>query len=823
MLTLKTIVDTIRLSGIGGSLRILRYSWERDRLDRQYRKVHPVPTDAAPVVPGRLHQIDVQTNGGRIVYENAELEIFFLAPDLVRLSWSPGLEPLPYAIEKQDWPDVPLENAQTTAGLRLSSAELQVVIQRDGGVQFLNTAGEVLCEQLAPYYLKTPDGPAWNAHARLRPEEHLYGLGEQSGPLNLRGASRRLWNTDPAGSYGPGDGPIYMPMPVYLGLHELGSYLVFYENYFPGHFSADPRPEQLHSRAHIHSETPAKCHLSFEGGMLRSYFIPGPPQRCLERFTELTGRSPLPPRWSLGYHQSRWGYKNAEDIRQVASGFRQHDLPVSAIHLDIDYMRGYRVFSTDKQRFPDLKALAAELALQGIHLVAILDPGVKYDPKYKLYRDGLEKGVFCAMPDGVPFVGIVWPGESVFPDFTNPATRQWWADQYPFLLDKGIAGFWHDMNEPTSFTVHKRPYLPLALRHHMDGRGGDHTQGHNLYALQMNRAGWEGLRRHRPESRPWIISRSGWVSQQRYAWNWSGDTETSWGSLYMSIATTLGTGLCGQPYNGPDIGGFSGDPSAELYLRWLQLATFLPFYRTHSVQGTAPREPWVFGEPYTSIIRQFMRLRYRLLPYLYTLAWQASQHGAPLARPLFWDTPQDPRLWDIDDAFLLGENLLVAPILEEGGRRRKVVLPPGRWLNFWDDHGYQGPGMAEVRCGLEQIPLLVRAGTVLPLEEGHRLMLHIYAPHREAIDAPAGCLYSDAGDGWPTDGEWRLERFAMQGDHHTFRLSWQNEGDFPFPYAEIECHLHGIQPQKVIVDEQEIPPGQTFLLAAPFQEMHIEA
>ena len=243
------------------------------------------------IVPGKLRQVELHPRGAHVTYENAGLEIIFLAPDLLRLSWSPGLEPLSYAIEKQDWPEMPLENTQTTAGLRLSSAELQVIIQKDGGIQLLNAGGDALCEQLPPSYQKTSGGPVWNAQARLRPEEHLYGLGEQSGPLDLRGASRRLWNTDPAGSYGPGDDPIYMPMPVYLGLHELGSYLVFYENYFPGYFSVDPRPEQLHSRAHVHTEAPAECRLSFEGGMLRSYFIPGPPQRCLERFTELTGGS----------------------------------------------------------------------------------------------------------------------------------------------------------------------------------------------------------------------------------------------------------------------------------------------------------------------------------------------------------------------------------------------------------------------------------------------------------------------------------------------------------------------------------------------------
>jgi alpha-glucosidase len=253
----------------------------------------------------------------------------------------------------------------------------------------------------------------------------------------------------------------------------------------------------------------------------------------------------------LGYHQSRWGYKNEADIRQVAQGFQTHDLPLSAIHLDIDYMDGYRVFTVDRDRFPDLAQLAQDLAAQGIKTVTILDPGVKVDPKYFLYQEGQQGNHFCKLPGGKDLEGLVWPGWSVYPDFTHPATRSWWGRQYPRLLDQGVAGIWHDMNEPTSFAAWGDMTIPLNTRHDLDGAQGDHRQAHNLYGLLMNRAGYEALRSLRPQRRPWLISRSGWAGLQRYAWNWTGDIESTWEALRMTIPTLLGQGLSGLAFSGP--------------------------------------------------------------------------------------------------------------------------------------------------------------------------------------------------------------------------------------------------------------------------------
>lgn len=800
MAGLRESLMALRFTGMLGALRIARYTKMRSWLDLSYQLEHAEEETYDVLTPGEVVGTQALPHGARFTFENAALEIVFLAPNLARLSWEPGQPPLPYALAKTEWSGAVLQMRQLDEATLLTSPQLGIKIGPDGGLEFLSPHGEVLRASQPPLVQCNPHDPSWSDSAELRPQECLYGLGEQAGPFDLRGERRRLWNADPAGSYGPGYDPIYMPMPVVMGLHHAGSYLIFYENYRPGWFITDPHPQTANG-------SPGRMTMSFDGGMLRYYFIPGTPAQMLERFTELTGRPGLPPLWSLGYHQSRWGYMTSDQIRQVAQAFRKHDIPLSAIHLDIDYMHGYRVFTVDPGRFPDLKALSAELDAQGVRLVAIIDPAVKKDLAYPVYRQGLEQDAFCKLASK-PFYGVVWPGWSAFPDFTRPATRSWWAGLYPRLLDQGIAGIWHDMNEPTSFTSDGGHYLPLGLQHDMDGRRGDHTHGHNVYALLMNRAGHEGLRRARPDRRPWIISRSGWVSQSRYAWSWTGDTESTWTALRMTLPTILGSGLSGQPYNGPDIGGFSGNPTPELYLRWLQLAAFLPFFRTHSAFSADRREPWAYGEPWTTLIRQAIQLRYRLLPYLYTLAWEASQTGFPLVRPLFWAEPHNQALWPIADAFLLGDALLVAPILKSedqtdpNGMRaliREVQLPAAEWRGFWDDGVYRGPHLARVNTDLNSIPFFVRSGSVLPLAQGKGLILHLYSPPASSPEATHGRLYTDVGEGY---GDARLDHFTMRRETQALELSWAHEGEYPWPYFQVELQLHGFSARRAWLDDR---------------------
>ncbi len=794
---LKKALAGIRFIGVRGVWNSIRYALVRDWLEWRFRTPQPSEGWADP---GPLEAYVSWEGGGRWYFTNTVLEIGFLTPDLVRCEWSGGAVPLPYALAGTEWPPVKTQLHQTAEGSLLQSEALAVLVYDDGRLSFRDAAGRVLREEEPP----KREAGRWVHRARLRPEERLYGLGERAAPLNLRGGVYRMWNTDPGGSYQRGDDPLYLCIPVYLGLHREGSYLVFYEN--PSDATFDLGATDVHTAG-----------VRLLGGALRTYFIPGPPAHALSRYTELTGRPPLPPRWALGYHQSRWGYRTAEQARAVADGFLQHDLPLQAIHLDLDYMDGCRVFTVDQERFPDLPGLAREFAARGIRLVTIIDAGVKCDPEYDVFREGLAGRHFCRSPNGKLLRAPVWPGMCAFPDFTNAETRAWWGQYYARLLDAGVAGYWHDMNEPAAFAAWGEPTLPRVTSHHLEGRGGDHHEAHNLYALLEVRSAYEGLRAQRPERRPFIISRAGWAGLQRYSWSWTADTESTWDGLRQTIATVLGLGLSGVAYTGSDIGGFSGAPSAELYLRWLQMAAFMPFFRTHSALDTPRREPWVFGEPYLGIVREFLHLRQRLVPYLYTLCWEAAQTGAPLVRPLFWSDQEEEALWDVEEVFLLGDDLLVAPVLEPGATAREVTLPGGGWYSFWDDECLQGPGHVECAAPLTRIPVLVRAGGVLPVAEGDRLILHLYAP---LSGAGGGQLYGDAGDGY---GPWRLDRFTMQGDADALAVEWETEGDFPLPYSAVEVCLHGITARQVHVDGQPLPvPGQRFAVGV-FRHLRVMA
>jgi len=433
---IKKLLLAFQFIGASNTLGIVPATFLRDWYERRFRE--PAP-DATPQRPGELRDVETTSTGARFTFSHAELEIRFLTPDMARVSWSPGQPPLPYAIAKTEWPEVSISVEKTADGGHvLASAALALTVQADGGLIYRDAKGRQLRAESPPQR----EGTAWTQSAHLGAGERIHGLGERAATLNLRGAAPhgerityQMRNADPGGHYSTGDDPLYLNIPLYLSRAPQGSYLIFYENTHQGEFSF----EDGESTAH------------FKGGMLRYYFILGRPAEAIERYTELTGRAPMPPRWALGYHQCRWGYKTARDIREVVAGFKEHNLPLEAMHLDIDYMDGYRVFTVDEERFPDLAALTAELKEDGIRTVTILDPGVKRDPNYFLYQEGVKKNLFCATPAGKPVRARVWPGTCCFPDFTNPAARTWWGEQYSKLLNLGVDGFWHDMNEPAAF------------------------------------------------------------------------------------------------------------------------------------------------------------------------------------------------------------------------------------------------------------------------------------------------------------------------------------------------------------------------------------
>lgn len=777
---LRDLLVQLRFWGARGIARSLHYSvissWAS--LKRPRRR--------GPFIPvGPAVRAEASRDGATVRFVDAACEVRFLASDIVRITWTPGTIPAPYAIATDDWPGAAVTTERTGHGWTLQTDGLSVAIARDGAVTVRAADGTRLREERPP----ERRGETWRQRAVIAPGERLFGLGEHTGPFDLRGRRHRLWNTDPMRSYGPGEDPLYMGIPVLQSVRPGGPHLVFHEN--------------THAARFVFAD---EAVAEFEGGALRSYIIAGAPDRALERYTRLTGRPPLPPRWALGYHQSRFSYKTEEEVREVVDGFRDRGLPLSAIHLDIHYMDGFRVFTVDPDRFPDLRRLACELAGVGVRLVAILDPGVKRDTDYSVYREGVERDLFCRARRGTVAHAPVWPGWSAFPDFTGAETRAWWSEHARSLADLGLSGLWTDMNEPALVALWGERTLAQDIVHHFDGRGGTHAEGHNTYGLLMARATRDGLARARPDCRPFVLTRSGWAGVQREAWMWTGDISSGWPMLRQTVVTILGLGMSGMPYAGPDIGGFKGSLTTEEYLRWFELAAFLPFFRTHSSQSVGRREPWCFGEETLDSVRALLALRMSLMPYLYTLAWEASRTGHPLVRPLFWPQSDDERL-ATESAFLLGRDLLVAPVLGPGERTRTTPLPPGTWVHHWTGEAHSHEATVEAPPG--RPPLFVRSGAVLPRDEDGALALHVYPP---GSGRETSAVYHDAGDG---DGPSRVDTFILTARDGAVELAHDSEGDFPFPRDGAVIVLHGPAPVAVEVDGEArapavriaVPPG----------------
>jgi alpha-glucosidase len=688
------------------------------------------------------------------------------------------------------WPPAPFELEEGAGGLALRTDHLTCLVSRSPcRLTFLDAQGRPLSE--------VGDGLGfWGQGVfctrHLVEGEAIYGLGEKAFDLNLRGCRLEMWNTDP-NVYAPGDDPIHLSIPVFVALREGRAYGFFFDN--PGRARFDlgqARPDRLRYEA--------------ASGELCGYFLAGPAiADVLERYTRLTGRMPLPPRWMLGYHQSRWSYYPEQQVRDLAAEFRRRRIPCDAIHLDIHYMDGYRIFTWDRDRFPDPPHLLAGLREQGFRAITILDPGVKVDPGYHVHDDGLSRDVFCRLSGDRCFVGPVWPGECFFPDFTDPGVRSWWGELYRPLLEAGVAGFWNDMNEPAIFGGE----MPTNVVHSYEGRGASHGEVHNVYGMQMARASAEGVRHIRPAERVPVISRAGYAGLQRYALVWTGDNHSTWAHLRLGVSVCLNLGLSGVAFCGPDTGGFAGDCDGELLARWTQVGALTPFFRNHSALGTAQQEPWAFGEPYGSICRRWIELRYELLPYLYTAAWQASQTGLPMMRPLALAFPEDIRTHSLDDQFLLGDALLAAPIGRPGQRARRVYLPGRDWYDFWTGERLGGDLIAD--APLERMPLYVRAGSVLPMGPvmqhtgewpPQALSLHVYPGDGESW------LYEDDGHSTAYQaGEFRLTHLTCETDRGVLTMCRRTEGPFDPGYSRFDVYIHGLaaMPRQVLVDSKIAP------------------
>ena len=564
------------------------------------------------------------------------------------------------------------------------------------------------------------DGRAFTLRKALPPGEQIYGLGDKTGgTLDRRSKSYVDWNTDAYGFDSSTD-PIYKSIPFFISSGGPGgSYGILLDNSWRTFF------DFAHARPDI---------LSMGGpdGPIDYYIIAGPSLRqVVRRYTDLTGKAPLPPQWALGYQQSRYSYMSAEEVRKIAATLRRDRIPTDVIWLDIDYQDRNRPFTVNTRTFPDLKGLTGELGREGIKLVTITDLHVAYAPNqgYAPYDTGIAANAFVHNPDGSLFVGKVWPGPSVFPDFTDAKVRSWWGTNFRAFVDDGVAGFWNDMNEPSVFNDLKT--MPLDVVHHVASddfaaRNASHAEIHNVYGMENTRATYDGMRALRPNERAFVMTRASYAGGQRYAVTWTGDNSSTFDHLKLMVHQLINLGLSGFAYGGADVGGFTGGPSPELMTRWFELAAFTPIFRDHSAKDTPRAEPWVDGPGQLAIRRRFVEERYRLMPYFYALADENSRTGDPLMRPVFYDYPEAANAsCDQSMTFTLGKALLIAPPPKmESPESYDVCLPAGGWFDYWTgkrlsnsaaaSRGSDGATHITETPSLERLPVFVRAGTILP-------------------------------------------------------------------------------------------------------------
>lgn len=538
----------------------------------------------------------------------------------------------------------------------------------------------------------------------IREDEYFYGLGEKTGFLNKRGARYTMWNTDCYEPHTESTDPLYASFPFYIGFNRQGCYGIYFDNTFRTYFD-------------MGKSDSSRVEFGAENGPLSFFFIYGQTMKdIIKGYTDITGRIDLPPIWALGYHQSKYSYYPQSKVEQLAMTFREKGIPCDAIYLDIHYMDGYRVFTFDKERFPDVKGMLERLKDMGFKVVTIIDPGIKVDESYSVFKEGIENRYFVTDRNGLPFVGKVWPGDSCFPDFSRSDVRKWWAEKHREFLEMGIDGIWNDMNEPSVMYTPSKT-MPEDMIHLNDGRPITHAQFHNVYALNMAMATKDAFLRFRPNQRPFILTRAAFSGIQRYAAIWTGDNRSCWDHLKLSIPMLLNIGLSGEPFCGADIGGFGDDCNEELFIRWIQVGIFYPFCRNHNAVGMRDQEPWAFGRRAQEIATQFIKLRYRLLPYIYNLFYQSHHSGLPVLRPLVLEYPDDENTYSIFDQFMLGDNILGAPVYEPGRTVRAVYLPQGSWIDWWTGKEYEGGKYHLVEAPLDKMPLFVKAGAIIPMAE----------------------------------------------------------------------------------------------------------
>ncbi|MDP4208391.1 MAG: glycoside hydrolase family 31 protein [Bacteroidota bacterium] len=630
----------------------------------------------------------------------------------------------------------------------------------------------------------------------LQPDERFIGLGEHTGNLDRRGESYINYNTDNPG-YNNGSKSLYASIPFYIGLHHNLNYGLFLDNSSRTTFSFGAGNNRFTSFT-------AEC------GEMNYYFIYHKNiRKIIESYTWLTGRMPMPPMWSLGYQQCRYSYFPDADLLSTAQKFRERNIPVDMFYLDIHYMDKYKLFTWDNERFPDPAGTINKLKQMSYHLAVIIDPGVKVEDNYDVYKDGLKSDIFVKYPDGTPYQGQVWPGWCHFPDFTMPKARTWWGGWFKKYVDQGITGFWNDMNEIAAWGQD----VPKLLEFNWEGQKTSYLEAKNVFGMQMARSTFEGTKKLLDGKRPFVLTRSGYSGLQRYTSIWTGDNQSNEDHMLLGVRLINSMGLSGISFAGMDIGGFSGNPTPGLYTRWMEIGAFCPMFRGHTAVYTNRTEPWAFGEIDEDIVRRYIGFRYQLMPYIYSGFYESTQNGMPVARSLAIDYATDPNIYDskYQQQYLFGQSIMVAPC-KSTEEISKIYLPEGQWFDLFTDRVYEGHQSVFTESPIEKLPLFVRAGSIVPMQKlvetttqnaGDTLFVHIYAGQHGSRFT----YYEDDGETYKfTDGNFYKRNMTFTPENKTIEFS-AKEGGLASKFKTISLVFHGFeaaQLQNLAVDGKPI-------------------
>lgn len=615
----------------------------------------------------------------------------------------------------------------------------------------------------------------------------FYGLGDMTGFLNKKGYAYELWNTDNPMPHVDSFHTLYKCIPFMIAKQKDSVYGIFMDN-------------TCHSYWDFGHESNDYYFFAADGGNLNYYFYYGENlKEIISTYTSMTGTVPIPQKWALGYHQSRWGYESREDILEVAKMMRQLKIPCDAIHFDIDYMDQYKVFTFNTERYGKPERLTKELADMGIKAVAILDPGVKVDDSYDIYQEGKENGYFAVSQNGKIYTNVVWPGETAYPDFGREQVRQWWMEKEKRLVDYGFKGIWNDMNEPAGFDGE----IPEDIVFCDEETKSTHAQMHNVYGHLMSKAVYEGLQKY-DKKRPFVITRACYAGSQRYTSVWTGDNHSIWAHLQMAIPQLCNLGMSGMGFCGTDIGGFGSDTTAELLVRWMQVGCFSPLCRNHSSKVGTYQEPWQFDEETCRIYKKFVELRYQLLPYLYDCFCGMEKNGIPVMRPLVMEYEDDINTWELNDEFMLGDRILISPVVTQGSRKKLVYLPKGEWIDYETDEVITGPRYFIKDAPLDVCPIFIKAGTILPNypiqqyvgeQESDELILHVYPGKGNYIH------YQDDGESFHyRQGQYNLYSFSVS-EENEFYMQRMLKG---YPHSYKSLRIIYKNNEKVVPMQDEI-------------------